>query len=385
MSALRSWPSARLVVALLWGVMLGMAPAQAHLMAAQKGTLNLVGHAAFLVLSVPVSSLRGVDDDADGALSKSELTTHTEAIRAQIKAGVQLLGSDGALPLQLMMLDIAPPENTPAAPASHLVVLGRFQLDSPAGELGTPNVSFSDALSLRFSLFGTHAGEHAQDLTITRQKETQWLRLTPTHSTQVLLPGAAAVFVEYVRTGATHVLSGADHMLFLLVVLSAGWHWRALLGALTCFTAGHAVTLAACVWGGWSASGLFIEPAIAASIVGMAAFDGWTRWRARPVRPVWRLSLVFCCALVHGLGLAGALSDLTQWAPSSAQLAWALAGFNAGIEFAQIGVAALAGLVMLVLNRLTGAMAQQRVIQFGSVLCMAAGTFWLIERVVQST
>jgi hypothetical protein len=83
--------------------------------------------------------------------------------------------------------------------------------------------------------------------------------------------------------------------------------------------------------------------------------------------------------------LAGTLSDLTQWAPSSAQLAWALAGFNAGIEFAQIGVAALAGLVMLVLNRLTGAMAQQRVIQFGSVLCMAAGTFLLIERVVQST
>jgi len=384
MRALHGWLNTRLALLLVWGALLGMTPAHAHLMAAQKGTLNITGNAAFLVLSVPVSALQGVDDDRDGALSKAELANHVEAIRTQVKAGVQLMERAGALPLQLMMLDIAPAENLPAAPASHLVVLGRFQLASPIGNSDTPNDDVSDGLSLRFTLFGTKAGEHAQDLTITRQKETQWLRLTPEHDTKVLLPGAATVFSEYVRTGATHVLSGADHMLFLLVVLSAGWRWRALLGALTCFTAGHALTLAACVWGGWSVSDRIVEPAIAATIVGMAAFDGWSRWHARPGRPALRLALVFACALIHGLGLAGALGDLTQWAPGSAQLALAVAGFNAGIEVAQIGVAALAGLVLLILNRLTGAMAQQRVVQFGSVVGMAAGTFWLIERVVQS-
>ena len=387
MRVLRAWPSVRWVLMVLWGVLLGMTPAQAHLMAAQKGTLNLVGNAAFLVLSVPVSSLRGVDDDGDGALSKDELATHTNVIREQVKAGVQLLGSGGALPLQLMMLDIAPAEQTPDAPASHLVVLGRFQREGNAvspDNPDNPDTILADSLSLRFSLFGTKPGEQTQDVTITRQEDTQWLRLTPEHGTKALLPGVAAVFWEYLRTGATHVLGGADHMLFLLVVLSAGWRWRALLGALTCFTAGHALTLAACVWGGWSVSDRIVEPAIAATIVGMAAFDGWSRWRERPLHVNFRLALVFGCALIHGLGLAGALSGFTQWAPGTPQLALALAGFNVGIELAQIGVAALAGSVVLILNRLTGAMAQQRIVQFGSVLSMAAGTFWLIERVIQS-
>ena len=384
MRMLRAWPSVRWVLWILWGMLLGMAPAHAHLMAAQKGTLNLVGNAAFLVLSVPVTAFKGVDDDGDGALSKAELALRVEAIRAQVQAGVQLLGPGGALPLQLMMLDIAPPEKTPDAPASHLVVLGRFQLDSAGGSSDKPKTFVSDGLSLRFSLFGTKPGEQTQDVTTTRLEDTQWLRLTPEHGTQALLPGAAAVFWEYLRTGATHVLGGADHMLFLLVVLSAGWRWRALLGALTCFTAGHALTLAACVLGGWSVSERLVEPAIAATIVAMASFDGWSRWRARPIPANLRLTLVFGCALVHGLGLAGALSDLTQWAPGSRQLALALAGFNVGIEVAQIGVAALAGLVVLTLNRLTGAVAQQRVLQLGSVVGVVAGTFWLIERVAQS-
>jgi HupE / UreJ protein len=377
------WPSVRLLL-LTWTLLCGIAPAQAHLMAAQKGTLNIVGDAAFLVASVPVSALQGVDNDGDGALSKAEWANHVHSIREQVTAGVQVLGANGPLPLELMMLDTTPPESTPMAAARHLVVLGRFRLDAPNSPSDTPNTAASEHLTLRFSLFGQTPGERVQDFTITRQKESQWLRLTPEHGTQALLPGAAAVFWEYAGTGATHVLSGADHMLFLLVVLSAGWHWRALLGALTCFTVGHALTLVACIWGGWSVSARIVEPAIAATIVGMAALDGWSRWRAQPIRPGVRLVLVFGCALVHGLGLAGALSELTHWAPGSSQLALALAGFNVGIEAAQMGVAALAGLAVLVLNRLTGAVAQQRVIQFGSVVGMAAGAFWLIERVAQA-
>jgi hypothetical protein len=97
-----------------------------------------------------------------------------------------------------------------------------------------------------------------------------------------------------------------------------------------------------------------------------------------------RLALVFACALIHGLGLAGALTDLTQWAPGSAPMAWALAGFNLGIEAAQIGVAALAGLLVLGLNGLAGSMACQRGRQFATVAAMATGSFWFMERVTQS-
>ena len=350
-------------------------------MAAQRGTLNLVGDAAFLVLSVPVSALKGVDDNGDGGLSTDELRTHADAIRTQVQAGVQLHGAAGSLPLQLVMLDVAPPENAPAAAARHLVVMGRFQLRPTEVQNDAAAKPLREPLSLSFTLFGSAADEQQQDLTITRQQETQWLRFLPERSAQVLLPSAAAVLSEYVRTGAAHVLSGADHVLFLLVVLAAGWGWRSLLGALTCFTAGHAVTLIACVWAGWSVPAAIVEPAIAATIIGMASFDAWARWRDRPVRPGTRLALVFACALIHGLGLAGALSELTQWPLGSAQLAWALTGFNLGVEAAQIGVAAGVGLTLLGLNRWMGPRVYLRATRFASGVALLAGSFWFVERV----
>ena len=60
----------------LCGCMGAMTPAQAHLVAAQKGTLNFAGNAAFLVLSVPVSAMHSVDDDGDGILDTEDKMPH---------------------------------------------------------------------------------------------------------------------------------------------------------------------------------------------------------------------------------------------------------------------------------------------------------------------
>ena len=369
----------------LCGTLLATASAHAHWVAAQNGTLNFVDHAAFLVLSVPVSALQGVDDDRDGKMSKAELARYAGSIGQQVRTGVQLMGPDGELPLQLVMFDTAPSDSTPESPASHLVVLGRFELNPHGSNLVGPTPAAQPSLALRFSLFGQNDGEQAQDMTITRQNETQWLRFTAGNNTKSLLPSAVVVFSEYVRTGASHVLSGADHLLFLLVVLSAGWSLPGLVGALTCFTAGHAMTLAACVWGGFSFSDRFVEPAIAATIVGMAAFDVWARRRANVVPSFVRLLMVFLCSLIHGLGLAGALNGLTQWPTGSAPFTLALAGFNVGIELAQVGVVIVASFIVLILKRSVGSGGLQRAPHYGSVVGMMAGTFWFIERVAQGT
>ena len=143
----------------LCGATLGTTSAQAHLMAAQKGTLNLVGDAAFLVLAVPVSALRDVDDNGDGALSVDELRAHNETIRHQVQAGVQLRGPAGLMPLQLVMLDVAPPDNAPKAAAGHLTVMGRFQLSPAAVPASAQGQTAPEPLSLSFSLFGKAASE----------------------------------------------------------------------------------------------------------------------------------------------------------------------------------------------------------------------------------
>ena len=79
-------------ILIIGAFLLFLTPVQAHLMAAQKGTLNIVNDVGFMVLSVPVSALQGVDDNADKKMSNQELVTHLESVRQQIQAGIKITG-----------------------------------------------------------------------------------------------------------------------------------------------------------------------------------------------------------------------------------------------------------------------------------------------------
>lgn len=338
----------------------------AHLVVSQRGTLNIVGDGAYMVMSLPVSSLSGFDDDHDGLLSIDEVRAHGASIESQIKQGVSLDSDQGRSALEGIMLNTAPPDSTPSAPSTHLVVLGRFAIAAQATDM---------RLALR--LFGTNTDEQTEQIAVTRGTQSQLITLTPEHPEKAVLPSAWASFAEQVRLGAFHVLSGADHLLFLLVVLAAAWNLRQVVLALTCFTAGHAVTLVACVWYGLSVPASWVEPAIAATIVGMALFDRWSSQRSLPHPVVLRMTLVFACALIHGLGLAGALSDLGV---DGMGKAISLAGFNTGIELGQIAVALTAALVMQGVRHVSGSVGLAQTTRLASNLSMALGSFWFLQR-----
>jgi hypothetical protein len=340
--------------------------AHAHLVVSQRGTLNIVGDGAYMVLSLPVSSLSGFDDDQDGLLSINELGAHGARIVSQIKQGVALDSDQGRSALEGIMLNTAPPDSTPSAPSTHLVVFGRFAIPAQATDL---------KLALR--LFGIRTDEQTEQIAVTRGTESQLITLTLEHPQGSVLPSVWASFAEQVRFGAVHVLSGADHLLFLLVVLAAGWNLRQVVLALTCFTAGHAVTLVACVWYGLAVPASWVEPAIAATIVGMALFDRWSAHRSLTNAVAIRLSLVFVCALIHGLGLAGALSDLGVDGMGKVV---SLAGFNAGIELGQIAVAMTAALVMRGVRHLSGPVGLAKTTRSASYVSMALGSFWFFQR-----
>jgi hypothetical protein len=351
------------VAALLFGTSV-----QAHLMVAQRGTLNIVGEGAYMVMSLPASAFKGIDDDGDGMLSVAEGNAHIRELEAQVRDGVQLLGSRGPLPLEGLMITLSPPDSAPSTPAAHLVVVGRYAL-GPAAE----------GLSMRLSLFGTSSAGQTQEITVTRGAEKQRLVLAPGREQREILPPGWEVFVDHARLGAAHVLGGMDHLLFLLVVLATGWSLRQTVLALTFFTAGHAITLAASAWGGWGAPSSVVEPAIAATLVGMVLFDRWSQSRPRPLPASLRLALVFACSLVHGLGLAGALTDLGL---DREHLLWSLAGFNAGIEAVQLAVAMLAAGLMAGVRRLTGCEGLALTTRLVSLSAIAVGSAWLVQRVV---
>ena len=150
--------------------------------------------------------------------------------------------------------------------------------------------------------------------------------------------------LAFFRLGVEHVLTGWDHLAFLLGVALAALgplaggaphpspapslraRLRTLALAVTAFTLAHSVTLAASVLGFIVASPRWVEPLIALSIayVGLESSLGW---RAPP----YRTTLAF--GLVHGMGFAGALREIAIPPP---RLAPALALFNAGVEVGQL-------------------------------------------------
>jgi hydrogenase/urease accessory protein HupE len=151
-------------------------------------------------------------------------------------------------------------------------------------------------------------------------------------------PTAAPVFVPLLRMGMEHILTGYDHLLFLLGLVLIGRPIRSLLAAVTAFTLAHSVTLALSALDVWAPSSRIIEPCIALSV----AYIGIENWFVSDARGRWRITFLF--GLLHGFGFAGALREI---ALPRASLPSALLAFNSGVELGQIAV--LAALLPLVI------------------------------------
>lgn len=174
---------------------------------------------------------------------------------------------------------------------------------------------------------------------------------------------------RFIPIGIEHIWLGADHIAFLLALLLPGGRFKSLLAVITGFTLAHSVTLALAVLRIVTPVSWLVEGIIALSIVAAAGENllskGETRVR---VRALYAAGF----GLVHGFGFAGALSEAGL--PSHA-LGWALAGFNIGVEVGQL---AIVGLVVPLIKRFRHQ--RKPVVRIGSLLIMAAGLYWSVER-----
>jgi hydrogenase/urease accessory protein HupE len=145
--------------------------------------------------------------------------------------------------------------------------------------------------------------------------------------------------------GIEHILSGLDHLLFVLGLLFLVGFNRRLVGTITAFTVAHSLTLALSALGWLSLRPPPVEAAIALSIVLVASEA--LHERATLVRrwPAW-VALLF--GLVHGLGFAGALKEIGL--PDN-HLSVALLSFNIGVELGQLGVVGMACALWRALSR----------------------------------
>jgi len=181
---------------------------------------------------------------------------------------------------------------------------------------------------------------------------------------------------HFIRLGFEHILPrGADHMLFVAgIVLGNVRRYRRVIVSLTLFTLAHTLTLALSNLLEVRIPAQLVEPLIALSICFLGV-DNLRERSSGASSEVGRQLLVFCFGLVHGLGFANALSELTF---DREQLLLALFSFNVGVELGQLAVV---GLLALVLYWIPDQRSLRRYVTLpGSVAIAASGLFLVIER-----
>lgn len=145
----------------------------------------------------------------------------------------------------------------------------------------------------------------------------------------------------FLYLGAKHMVTGLDHLLFLLGVVFFLYRGRDVVLYVTLFTVGHSLTLLLGVMLGWQINPYLIDTVIGLSVV-YKAFENMGGFRSVfGVSPDTRIA-VFAFGLCHGLGLA---TRLQSYINPEAGLYTNLFSFNLGVEVGQI--AALVFILLL--------------------------------------
>jgi hydrogenase/urease accessory protein HupE len=201
-------------------------------------------------------------------------------------------------------------------------------------------------------------------------------RLTPSRTSVVVRaePGVAAILQTYVGLGIEHILTGTDHLLFVLCLVLLVRDTKRLIATVTAFTLAHSISLAAATLGFVHVPSAPVEATIALSIIFLAqelARGGSGITRSYP----WLVA--FCFGLLHGLGFAGALAEVGL---PQGDIPLALFSFNVGVELGQLGFIAVVLAIGWLWRRIVGG-APGWTNRAASYAIGATASVWMFERI----
>lgn len=139
--------------------------------------------------------------------------------------------------------------------------------------------------------------------------------------------------LHYLWIGATHMLSGYDHLLFVFGIIFFLTRFSDIVKYITAFTLGHSATLIFATFNGIQVNYFLIDAIIALSVcyIAFANLDGFKRHFEMPTPNL--LVMITVLGLIHGLGLSTRLQQLPL---SEDQRLMNIISFNIGIELGQI-------------------------------------------------
>lgn len=149
---------------------------------------------------------------------------------------------------------------------------------------------------------------------------------------QAMLSGG---YLRYVWLGATHMLTGYDHLLFIFGVIFFLTTFKDIVRFISAFTLAHCITLVFATFFKITANYYLIDAVIAISVMykGFENLDGFKKyfnWQ-----PPTLLRMVFIFGLIHGFGLSTRLQQLPL-GDDSMQMLGRILSFNVGVELGQI-------------------------------------------------
>ena len=149
--------------------------------------------------------------------------------------------------------------------------------------------------------------------------------------------------LRYMWLGATHMLSGYDHLAFVFGIIFFLTSFRDIAKYVTAFTLGHSVTLIYATFNAIQLNYFLIDAVIALSVcyIAFANLDGFRKYLN--INPPNMLAMILGLGLIHGFGLSTRLQDLPL---SQDELLLNIISFNVGIELGQFTALALMLLVI---------------------------------------
>ena len=136
----------------------------------------------------------------------------------------------------------------------------------------------------------------------------------------------------YIQVGATHMLTGYDHLLFLAGVIFLLNNFKDILMFITVFTIGHCITLIGATYAGITANEHLVDAVIALSVL-YKGFENLGGFEKLKVKSPHLLLMVGLFGLIHGFGLSTRLQSFDM---GKEQFLAKILCFNLGVEVGQV-------------------------------------------------
>ena len=177
-----------------------------------------------------------------------------------------------------------------------------------------------------------------------------------------------ASLIDFIYFGAEHMVTGYDHILFLIGVVFFLSNYFDIFKFITAFTIAHCITLVFATFYGITANAYLIDAVIAFSVIykGFENLDGFKKYFS--FNPPNLILMVFIFGLIHGFGLSTRLQEVSNLS------LYQILSFNVGVEFGQIAVLAI---VFLLLSIIRGKIFN-KISRISNWILVVSGVFLLV-------